>query len=134
METTPTPATAEFADMLSLRQVGVMCGVSVWTVRRWMEDGVLEGHRVPGTRPWKIRRQDVTDFLAGAERKGGRVRKPRGPVDSDTALSSVGNTGELSVSDQINLDELAEGYEQHAAPADAEHAGLADQIVLGPVG
>ena len=49
---------------LTVGQAASMLGVGDTSVRRWIDKGMLRGHKVPGGRDRRIGRQAMLDFLA----------------------------------------------------------------------
>lgn len=45
-------------------QAAKVCGVSPQTVNRWIDSGLLNGHRIPGSRHRRVSREDLARFLA----------------------------------------------------------------------
>lgn len=66
-QTSPEPQLA-----LSVSQVAQRLGVSIGTVRRWTDDGYLEGFRTPGGQR-RFAVEQVESFLRSLER---RARRP----------------------------------------------------------
>ncbi len=48
--------------MLTPGKVATMCSVSSRTVCRWIDDGLLKGHRLPGSLHRRCSRKDVVAF------------------------------------------------------------------------
>lgn len=44
---------------LTVDEVAELFGVNARTIRRWINDGKLPAHRLPGTRKFKLRRADI---------------------------------------------------------------------------
>lgn len=44
-------------------QIAKMCGVAMITVGRWIDTGLLKGHRIPGSRHRRVWRDDLIRFL-----------------------------------------------------------------------
>lgn len=60
---------------LTVDEVADLFGVNARTVRRWINDGKLPAHRLPGTRKFKLRRADIENTLSeqdGTPRDSGR--------------------------------------------------------------
>ena len=62
-----TPQTSAPRLALSVSQVADRLGVSIGTVRRWSDDGYLEGFRTPGGQR-RFNSDQVDTFLASLER------------------------------------------------------------------
>ena len=61
-----TPQTSPPQLALSVSQVASRLGVSIGTVRRWADDGYLEGFRTPGGQR-RFSREQLDAFLASLE-------------------------------------------------------------------
>ncbi len=62
-------------DTLSTGQVARLCDVSLQTVIRWVDGGLLPGHRIPGSEHRRIYRSDFIKFLV--DHKMDRVEVPK---------------------------------------------------------
>lgn len=61
---------------LTVEDVSKMFGVNQRTIRRWINDGKIPAHRLPGTRKFKLRRADIEVVLSeqnGAPTFSGRA-------------------------------------------------------------
>ncbi len=48
-------------------QVAERLQVSIWTVRRWLREGILAGVRLEGQ--WRISSEDIARFIADQRKK-----------------------------------------------------------------
>ena len=62
-----TPQTSPPQLALSVSQVAARLGVSIGTVRRWADDGYLEGFRTPGGQR-RFNSEQVEAFVASLDR------------------------------------------------------------------
>ena len=51
-------------EWLTTGQVAAACGVSPRTAAKWFDRGLLKGHRLPGSRDRRVRRDDAARFAA----------------------------------------------------------------------
>ena len=49
--------------VLTTGQAAALCGVSVRTLKRWLERGELAGYRLPGSGEWRIPRPELAAFM-----------------------------------------------------------------------
>jgi excisionase family DNA binding protein len=77
---------------LTVDEVATLFGVNARTVRRWINDGKLPAHRLPGTRKFKLRRADIDDALK--EKDGAPADDGREQMSSQdiTSLLQAGTT------------------------------------------
>lgn len=50
--------------ILTTGQIAKMCSVAARTVAKWVDTGLLKGHRVPGSRDRRVKWIDLVEFAA----------------------------------------------------------------------
>lgn len=97
-------------DVLTTGQAARLCGVSIRTLKRWLERGELGGYRLPVSGEWRIRREELASFM---ERHGiplgaladGRRRRVL-VVEAGSRIQAA-----LAAQDSLLLQGSATGYE-----------------------
>lgn len=62
---------ADEDKLLTTEQVADRLGLSVWTVRKWLEQGKLRGSLLSRRGGWRVREADLNAYL---ERRANRKR------------------------------------------------------------
>lgn len=91
-------------------QAARMCGVSIRTLKRWLERGEMTGYRLPGSGEWRIPRQELVSFMV-------RHGIPLGELAStpERRILVAGEETEvvnvLALDGRLEVEQAATGYE-----------------------
>ena len=55
------------SDSLTTGDIAKMAAVSNRTAARWIDDGLIKGYRIPGSRHRRVRRADAVEFFKAHE-------------------------------------------------------------------
>lgn len=70
----------DFGDVLGMSDVAKILGVHLDTARRYVREGVVPSHRLPGGRRYYVLKEDLVETLRGAPGPSAVSRDPRPPT------------------------------------------------------